>query len=37
MRPGAYLFGAGPEVLTMPFDALRTHVRELLDDAGALR
>jgi hypothetical protein len=31
---GAYLFGAGPEVLTMPFQSLARAVRELLVIVG---
>lgn len=31
--PGAYLFGAGPEVVTMPFDALERSVAELVAQA----
>jgi ribonuclease P protein component len=33
LRPGAYLFGAGPDVLTMPFADLERAVVELVDAA----
>jgi len=33
MPAGAYLFGAGPEAVTMPFSAIDADVRELVDAA----
>ncbi len=37
LAPGAYLFGAGEEVLTMDFAALAASLEELARDAGAVR
>jgi ribonuclease P protein component len=37
LAPGAYLFGAGPEVLSMDFAELAASVEELARDAGAAR
>jgi ribonuclease P protein component len=33
LGPGAYLFGAGPDVLTMPFADLERIVADLVDAA----
>ena len=33
--PGAYLFGAGPEAVSMPFDALERSVAELVASTAA--
>jgi len=33
--PGAYLFGAGPDVVTMPFDTLERSVAELVASTEA--
>ncbi len=32
--PGAYLFGGGPDVVTVPFGTLERSVVELLDAVG---
>lgn len=38
LRSGVYLFGAGPELLTMPYDDLERAVSELAESArGAQR
>jgi len=37
MAPGAYLFGAGPEAVTMPFAAIEHEVRELVEAAEGSR
>jgi len=37
LASGAYLFGAGQEVLTMDFAELVAMVEELVGDAGAAR
>jgi hypothetical protein len=37
MPPGAFLFGAGPEALTMPFAAIEDEVRELVAAAEQAR
>jgi len=31
LAPGAYLFGGGPDVVTVPYEVLERAVRELLD------
>lgn len=38
LGPGAYLFGAGPDAVTMPYEALARTVAELVESArGAER
>jgi ribonuclease P protein component len=37
LAPGAYLFGADEDVVTMDFAALCAAVEELVRDAGAAR
>jgi ribonuclease P protein component len=34
LGPGAYLFGGGPDVVTVPFPTLEAAVADLLDAAG---
>ena len=37
LASGAYLLGAGEEVVTMDFAELRAFIETLIDDAGASR